>query len=59
MSSKDSIKVVLGKNVKRTAVLINPNISAADNPTTGEEAKNIIATGSSSKEAASKIYGKR
>lgn len=52
------IKVVLGRNIKREAVLIDPNISAADNAKTGAQAKNVIATGPSSRAAASKIYGR-
>lgn len=58
MSDSKQIKVVLGTNIKRTSVLINPAISANDNPTTGEEAKNVISSGSSSDEVLSKIYGK-
>lgn len=48
----------MGTDIKREAVLINPNISASDNATTGAQAKNVIATGESSRAAASKIYGK-
>jgi hypothetical protein len=52
------IKVVVGTDIKREAVLINPNISASDNPTTGEQAKNVIAEGQSSTQLLKKYYGK-
>lgn len=52
------IKVVMGTTIKREAVLIDPNISANDNPQTGVQSKNIIERGSSSKEVASKHYGR-
>jgi hypothetical protein len=52
------IKVVLGTDVKRESVLIDPNISATDDPTTGLPAKNVIAKGKSSKELANTVYGK-
>lgn len=55
----NKIAVVMGKDIKREAVLIDPNISASDNGTTGAQAKNIIATGASSRQAASKIYGRK
>lgn len=56
MSNK--IKVVMGTDIKREAVLIDPNVSANDNSRTGAQARNVIASGGSSREAASKIYGR-
>lgn len=53
------IQVVMGKDIKREAVLIDPSIPAGDNPQTGAQAKNVIAKGESSREVARKLYGKR
>lgn len=53
------IKVVMGMDIKREAVLIDPSISANDNPQTGAQARNIIARGRSNREAAAQLYGRR
>ena len=55
MSAKQRIKVVLGSNVKRESVLINPNVGVS-----GEETdNNVLATGTSSAAIAKKLYGRR
>jgi hypothetical protein len=60
MTTSDKIRVVLGTDIKREAVLINPEISAAD-ATNGSSvvlAKNVIAHGATSQQLAKKIYGR-
>lgn len=63
--AKSTIKVVLGSNIKREAVLINPGISAAepsfntDNPQAGTDTpSNVIATGETSRSILKKVYGR-
>lgn len=65
--SSHKIRVMVGTNFKREAVLINPNVSAAEptiNASNLSAAKenpnsNIIATGETSREILRKIYGRR
>jgi hypothetical protein len=58
------IKVTLGKNIKREAVLINPAISAADPviasaaDANASEPSNVIATGATTQEIMSTIHGR-
>lgn len=57
------IKVVLGTNFKREAVLINPKIPVADPQGTAENPEpvitdNVIAKGSTTAELLEKNYGK-
>jgi hypothetical protein len=64
--SNQTIKVVLGSNIKREAVLINPNVSAAEPTFNSENAgavndttpSNIIATGTSGLGILKKLYGR-
>jgi hypothetical protein len=62
--AKSTIKVVLGSNIKREAVLINPSISAAeptfntDNPQPQTEPSNVIASGETSRSILKKVYGR-
>ena len=53
------IKVVMGTDIKREAVLIDPSVAAGDNPQTGAHSKNVIATGTTAAQLASTIYGRR
>jgi hypothetical protein len=57
------IRVVLGDNIKREAVLINPGISAAEPTFTPEDAatdapNNVIATGETSRQILKRVYGR-
>jgi hypothetical protein len=57
------IKVALGSNIKREAVLINPSINQVE-PTFGidqsqaDEPSNIIATGENSRQILKRFYGR-
>jgi hypothetical protein len=60
-----TIKVVLGSNIKRESVLIDPNVSAseptfgADSPQVQAEAPtNILAIGENSRSLLKKVYGR-
>jgi hypothetical protein len=59
----EKIRVVLGTNIKREAVLINPAISAAE-PTFNADSKrleaqtNVIATGETSRKILKDVYGR-
>jgi hypothetical protein len=63
--AKSTIKVILGNNIKREAVLIDPNVSASeptfatDNPQVQAEApNNVIAAGENSRSLLRKLYGR-
>jgi hypothetical protein len=63
--STDTIRVVIGSNIKREAVLINPAISAAEpsfnteSPAAQIEApNNVIATGENSRQILKRFYGR-
>jgi hypothetical protein len=57
--SEQKIKVVIGKYIKKTSVLIDPNVSASDNPESGAAARNIIEVGTDKGALLKKHYGKR
>lgn len=52
------IRVVIGENVKKESVVINPKVSSSDNWKTGEKDKNIMSKGKTSREALRKVYGR-
>jgi hypothetical protein len=58
------IRVMLGTDIKREAVLINPSVSAAEPTITAENVNqetptNVIATGENSRQILKNLYGRR